>query len=479
MENTLSELFISLYGTEPQIRAIGAASGSARRYFRLSCGERSAIGVIGTSREENASFVNLARHFRSKGISVPEVYAVSPDMMCYLQEDLGDESLFDKVAAGRESGCYSPADEEILKQIVALLPVIQLKGAEGLDFSVCYPEAQFTMQQALFDLQYFKYCFLKPSGIEFRESLLERDFMAMAQDLLDDTCAFMYRDFQARNVMIKDGKPYFIDFQGGRRGPLQYDIVSFVWQARSRFPREIKQALVEAYLDSLSELIPLDREAFLSKMDVFVLFRTLQVLAAYGFRGNYQRKPHFLKSIPFAIDNLREILSSADFPEYPYLVSVLKDMLQRQESSSSTGIPEEKEGCLTVEVMSFSYKKGLPQDVSGNGGGYIFDCRSIHNPGRYEQYRNLTGMDKEVADFLEADGEVNEFLSNVYEILDRHIAKYIKRGFTHLQVAFGCTGGQHRSVYCAEKTAGMIAGKYGVRVILRHRERGVERLVQK
>ncbi|MGN1212118.1 MAG: phosphotransferase [Candidatus Cryptobacteroides sp.] len=479
MENTLPQMFVSLYGAEPQIRAIGAASGSARRYFRLTDGEHSAIGVIGTSREENASFISLARHFRSKGIPVPEIFAVSPDMMTYLQEDLGDESLFDKVSTGRDSGCYSPEEEDILKKTVSLLPLIQLKGAEGLDFSVCYPEAGFTVQQAMFDLQYFKYCFLKPSGIEFRESLLEHDFMVMAEDLQDDTPAFMYRDFQARNIMIRDGKPYFIDFQGGRRGPLQYDIVSFVWQARSRFPRKVKQDLVDAYLDSLSEIMPLDREAFLSKMDIFVLFRTLQVLAAYGFRGNYQRKSHFLKSIPFALDNLREILANSDFPRYPYLVSVLKDMLQRQETSSVSQVPEEQAGCLTVEVLSFSYKKGLPQDVSGNGGGYIFDCRSIHNPGRYEQYRNLTGMDREVVDFLETDGEVTDFLSNVYKIVGRHVDKYLKRGFTHLQVAFGCTGGQHRSVYCAEKTAEMIAGKYGVRVILRHRERGVERILKK
>lgn len=487
MEATLTDLFVSLYEKKPEVESLGASNGSARRYYRLKAEGISVIGAVGTNADENDSFIYLDRHFRTIGIPVPEVLAVSADGMCYLQEDLGDLSLFDAVSAGREAGCYSDDEKRLLINTIQWLPKMQLEGAQGLDFSKCFPESSFNEQLAMFDLQYFKYCFLKPSGAEYRETALEEDFRRLAFQLQDGVDAFMYRDFQARNVMIRDGQPYFIDFQGGRRGPLQYDLVSFVWQARSRFPRYMKDELVDAYLESLGKIIPVDKDAFLSKLSLFVLFRTLQVLAAYGFRGNYERKPHFLKSIPFALDNLREVLSENDFEDFPYLVSVLKSMLDVSAASNpkafaverikeENGQKEEKR--LEVEVLSFSYKKGLPEDGSGNGGGYVFDCRAIHNPGRYEEYKSLTGMDPEVCEFLEKDGEVLQFLSHIYPIIEHHVERYIKRGFTHLQISFGCTGGQHRSVYCAESVAKMVAEKYDVRVVLNHRERGVEKVLR-
>ena len=482
MEATLTDLFVSLYGIEPEVESLGASNGSARRYYRMKAEGISVIGAVGTDADENDSFIYLDRHFRSKGIPVPEVLAVSDDGMCYLQEDLGDLSLFDAVSVGREAGCYSDDEKRLLIETIQFLPKMQLEGAQGLDFSRCFPESSFNEQLAMFDLQYFKYCFLKPSGTEYRETALEEDFRRLASQLQDGVEAFMYRDFQARNVMVHDGKPYFIDFQGGRRGPLQYDLVSFVWQARSRFPRQMKEELVDAYLEALGKIVPVDRDAFLSKLSLFVLFRTLQVLAAYGFRGNYERKPHFLKSIPFALENLREVLSENDFKEFPYLVSVLKSMLEAYETKPQTverlKIKETETNRLEVEVLSFSYKKGLPEDRSGNGGGYVFDCRAIHNPGRYEEYKSLTGMDPEVREFLEKDGEVLEYLSHIYPIIEHHVERYIKRGFTHLQISFGCTGGQHRSVYCAESVAKMVAEKYDVRVVLNHRERGVGKILK-
>ena len=283
--------------------------------------------------------------------------------------------------------------------------------------------------------------------------------------MLDDPFStFMYRDFQSRNVMLKDGEPYFIDFQGGRKGPVFYDVASFLWQAKANFPATLRQELAETYLEALSAYQPVVRTAFMERLRHFVLFRTLQVLGAYGFRGYFERKTHFLQSVPYAVENLRVLLET-DFPAYPYLCQMLREM---------TGLPafayERNKQKLTVRVLSFSYKKGIPEDPSGNGGGYVFDCRSVHNPGRYEQYRSLTGRDEPVIRFLEDDGEITRFLEHVDGLVDAHVHRYLERGFTHLTVCFGCTGGQHRSVYSAEHVARHLHAKFGIRVELEHRE---------
>jgi hypothetical protein len=281
----------------------------------------------------------------------------------------------------------------------------------------------------------------------------------------------MYRDFQARNVMLHDGELWYIDFQGGRRGPLEYDLASFVWQARARYPEDLKRALVDAYLDALEKLMPVDREAFRGRLRTFVLFRTLQVLGAYGFRGRIEKRAHFLESIPYALENLRELLSEP-FGRYPYLSDVLGRLAQ-----DGPGLPQAADGLLHVHIYSFSYKKGIPEDLSGNGGGYVFDCRSVHNPGKYECFRTMTGLDKPVQDFLEEDGEIFTFLGHVFPLVDAHVERFVSRGFSHLQVSFGCTGGQHRSAYSAQKLAEHLAGRPGVRVHLHHRELGIEKVL--
>lgn len=438
------------------------SSGSSRRYFRLRNGACSVVGVYGADAEENRAFIGLSRHFRSKGLPVPEVYAVSDDGLSYLQEDLGDTSLFDAVSQGRERGNYSEAEAGLLRQAMEMLPRFQCTGAEGLDWSLCYPQEAFDARMVDFDLNYFKYCFLKATGIVFNERRLQDDFDRLRAKLLEDSDdSFLYRDFQARNVMIRDGKPWFIDFQGGRRGPVYYDVASFVWQARSRFPEELRRELIDSYLKALQEFREVDEKAFRERLRLFVLFRTLQVLGAYGFRGYFEKKPHFLSSIPYAMENLRSLLQTP-FADFPYLSDVLLRVL---------ALPQFRSGeALTVRVFSFSYKKGIPPDPSGNGGGYVFDCRSIHNPGRYERYRRLDGTDAEVIRFLEDDGEVQVFLDSVYRLVDAHAERFMERGFSHLQVSFGCTGGQHRSVYCAERLARHLARKYKVKVWLTHRE---------
>lgn len=446
------------------------SSGSNRRYFRITGDKTVLIGALGTSMDENKAFYTIAKHFKSKGLNVPEVYAHDDDFTCYIQEDLGDNILFGAIEKGRERGKYDDNEKSLLKQTIAALPSLQFEGADGLDFSICYPQPEFDERMISFDLNYFKYCFLKATGLEFSEIKLDDDFRRLSEVLMRSFSSnFLYRDFQARNVMLVDGKPYFIDFQGGRKGPIYYDVASFIWQAKANYSQELKEELIETYIQSLKKYMPVDEKYFLSQLRHFVLFRTLQVLGAYGFRGYFEKKPHFLQSVPYAMDNLKQLLKEP-FAEYPYLSSLLLELSQMEQYAATAGTKK-----LEVRVNSFAYKKGIPNDLSGNGGGYVFDCRGINNPGKYEHFFHFTGTDKEVIDFLEEDGGVIKFLDNVYSLADAHVQRYIERKFTNLMFSFGCTGGQHRSVYCAEHLAQYIAKNYNVKVILTHREQGIEK----
>ena len=461
----LFTLFRRHYGHDPlHVRPL-TGSASNRQYFRLSDDEVSCVGVIGVNPDENRAFIAMASHFRAEGIPVPEVYAAGEDGMTYIQEDLGDTALYGLL----DSECA----EGLLCRTVRLLPDIQFKGAAGFDFSQCHPVRSFGGRLVLFDLNYFKYCFLKPSGLEFDENRLQDDFERLADDLCSvrsDT--FMYRDFNARNVMVKDGTPYFIDFQGGMQGPLYYDVASFIWHARAGYTQELKMKLLDEYLDALSAYVSVEREQFVETLRLFVLFRTLQILGAYGFRGLVEQKAAFVVNIPEVLTSLTSQLE-IPFDAYPYLDSVLRRLVELPRF-----LRREKDRKLEVRVYSFSYKKGVPQDLSGNGGGYVFDCRSIHNPGRYEPYKKLTGRDEPVIGFLEEDGEITGFLEHVYGVVDPHVETFSSRGFTDLTVSFGCTGGQHRSVYCADHLARHLSEKYpDIRVRLIHREQKIEEIL--
>ena len=430
------------------------------------------MGVIGTDKEENSAFVYLAGHFKAQGINVPEVYGVSEDGMAYIQEDLGSVMLLDCYAKARQTGEGIDQAEALLCRTMAMLPKIQFEGARNLDFNVCHPQKEFGYRTVMFDLNYFKYCFLKATGLEFHEMLLQDDFERLCEDLCIDHKehdTFMYRDFQARNVMVRDGEPYFIDFQGGRRGPIYYDVASFIWHARAGYDDALKEKMLESYLDALSIYIKVDRSGYMQGLRLFRLFRYLQVLGAYGFRGWTEHKANFVTSIPAALNALAELIREP-FERYPYLMEVLRQMLDLPRFAPS----DAGKGGLEVTVYSFSFKNGVPYDPSGNGGGYVFDCRSIHNPGRYEPYKKLTGRDEPVIKFLEDDGEVFAFLDHVYGVVDPHVETYAGRGFTNLMVSFGCTGGQHRSVYCAEHLAAHLAAKYpDITVRLVHREQNI------
>ena len=446
------------------------SSGSNRRYFRLH-GPQTLIGVSGTSIEENRAFIYMANHFRQKGLPVPEVYAQSDDQSFYLQEDLGDTLLFDAIEKGRKSSVFDESEKTLLRQTITKLPEIQFVGSDGFDFSYCYPQEEFNQRSILWDLNYFKYCFLKATGMEFQENRLEDDFLKMSDVLLrNQSATFMYRDFQSRNVMIRDGHPWFIDFQGGRKGPVYYDVASFLWQAKAKYPEDLRQELLLDYIEALRKYMPVDEKYFLSQLRHFVLFRTLQVLGAYGFRGYFEKKPHFIQSVPFAIENLRQLLKQ-DYPEYPYLCGLLRELTELKQFSDDL-----QRRTLEVKIVSFAYKKGIPNDPTGNGGGFVFDCRAINNPGKYERYNHFTGLDEPVIRFLEEDGEITVFLEHVYDLVDASVKRYLDRGFTNLMVCFGCTGGQHRSVYSAQHLAEHLHQKFGVKVSLTHREQNIEQL---
>lgn len=488
MIKELTELYRLWSGTMPVIVEKMPGAGSNRVYVRLGKEKgQTVIGCAGTSREENHAFITLARHFKSKSLPVPEVLAVSDDELFYLQQDLGNTSLFDALSKGREAGGqYDEKEQNLLKQVMRLLPRIQFEGAEGLDFSVCYPQPEFDETNVMFDLNYFKYCFLKPSGVDFHELRLEYDFRQLAKDLTQEKgTTFLYRDFQARNIMLADGTDslFLIDFQGGRRGPIYYDLASFLWQASARYPDKLKKELLDVYYAEAQKYISLySREDFNNRLRLFVLFRLTQVLGAYGYRGYFERKPHFIKSIPPAIDSLKRLLEQ-DAPllkdAYPHMTDTLYQLTSHllphpSQHNSLTPHPSTLTSKLTVRIFSFSYKKGIPQDESGNGGGYVFDCRGTHNPGRYEEYKHLTGLDEAVIKFLEDDGEILRFLDHVYALADTHVQRYIDRGFTSLMFSFGCTGGQHRSVYSAQHLAEHIHKKFPqVEVHLCHREQNI------
>lgn len=508
----LTALYIQYKGEKPaEIEKIPGA-GSNRQYYRfIGKDGESVVGVIGTSRDENHAFIYLDRHFQLRQLPVPHILAVSEDEFCYLQTDLGHTSLFDAIRGGREAGGrYNQNEQQLLIKTIRALPNFQIRGARGLDWKNCYPQPEFDEESVLFDLNYFKYCFLKATGLDFHELKLEANFHMFAQDLTSETSdCFLYRDFQARNVMLdQEGNPYFIDFQGGRKGPFYYDLASFLWQASAKYSFKLRRTLTYEYYDALQQYVEVPSvRHFVNRLSLFVLFRLLQVLGAYGFRGYFERKKHFIDSIPPAIDNLRELLKMPQetFP-YPYLMNMLQRLTElpqfvqvekpvmtrsdgfkisdnnvyesHPQDGPATFSKYDDKGPLVLRIYSFSYRKGIPEDPSGNGGGYVFDCRSTHNPGRYEPYKKLTGLDEPVIRFLEDDGEILTFLESVYKLADHHVARYIQRGFTSLMFSFGCTGGQHRSVYSAQHLAEHLHDKFGVKVIVCHREQGIEQVFE-
>lgn len=443
-------------------------SGSYREYVRLISFHFDAIGTWNEDEKENLAFIEFSKVFYSAGINVPEIYGFDPAKRIYLQEDLGNTTLFDYLTRIRQDEGFNDEIVRQYKKVVSQLPDIQITAGKKIDFSFCYPRNAFDRQSMMWDLNYFKYYFLKLAKVPFDEQALEDDFSSFCDYLLTaESNFFMFRDFQSRNIMLYQNDPWFIDYQGGRRGALQYDLASLLYDSKADIPQPIREELMEVYLDHLEKIYPVDREQFRQFFYGYVLIRMMQAMGAYGFRGFYEKKEHFLKSIPFALENLEVVLGKVSMPVIlPELFKVLHSLSKSEVLRNIA--PKQAE--LTVSITSFSYKKGLPVDRSGNGGGYVFDCRAVRNPGRYEKYKALTGKDQAVIDFFAEDNDMDEFLEPVFKLVDRSVGKYLDRKFTHLSVCFGCTGGQHRSVYSAERLSEHLKNKFPVRIVLIHRE---------
>ncbi len=467
--DVLNKLFEKHFGEPAEFsRALrGQLGASERKLFRLSRGEQTAIGVLYDSREENKAFVEFSRHFRRHGLPVPEIYAEDLKRGAYLEEDLGDLTLYELLAANRRGADVAPEVVEAYRKVVAVLPRFQVEAERDLNYKVCYPRARFDRQSITWDLNYFKYYFLRLSGTPFNEQRLENDFRRLTAFLLKaDSEYFLYRDFQSRNIMLRSGEPYFLDYQGGRRGALQYDIASVLFDAKADLPPELRQHLLDAYLQELGKFVALDRDEFLRYYYAFVYVRIMQALGAYGFRGLYERKTHFLQSVPYALANVQWLLNNVELPiKLPELMKALRWMVS-SDTLQSVKEPER----LTVRVSSFSFHRGVPQDNSGHGGGFVFDARGLPNPGREERFKTLTGRDAPVIEYLDGYDSVHQYLAHAVALVDGSLDNYQQRGFKHLSVAFGCTGGQHRSVYLAEALAKHLCEREGIDVVLRHRE---------
>lgn len=439
-------------------------SGSQRLYLRVFYKQKKVMAAFSENTTENRAFLTYLKHFSEKTLPVPKLYAVDKEMQAYLMEDLGDVSLFSLIP---EEG-VQPDNVHLIslyKKALTGLVRFQTDGHHKLDYSVAFPRKAFDEKAIRWDLNYFKYYFLHVSGIQYDENQLEKGFDKLVDLLLQvDDNFFMYRDFQARNIMIVDDEPRFIDFQGGRQGPPHYDVVSLLYQARAHIHPLVREALLKHYLDELMLVRPVEPAAFRDQLEYFKLVRTLQVLGAYGFRGFIEQKAHFLKSVPFALNTLRDILSARKLPKaLNPLTEILRDLVYQY-----TEKPK-KTGNLTVSVSSFSYlKAGVPADATGNGGGFVFDCRGLPNPGRHAEFIHLTGQDRPVIHFLQERNEVSRFIENIFRVVSQTIDNYIEREFEHLMINFGCTGGQHRSVYCAEKLAEKLKTRYDIKIQVRH-----------
>ena len=468
MNEHLIELFRKWSGDLPFKITPLPESGSHRKYYRISSRDKTAIGVINSDYKENLAYIEFSKHFLKLGLNVPNIYSVDLVNGVYLIEDLGDSTLFSVLTHKKNNEEFPESIIPLYKKVLELLPDFQIKATKSFPFNYCYPRSEFDEQSMRWDLSYFKYYFLKLAQIDFDEQALEDDFTRFIEFLLAENHEyFLYRDFQSRNIMIKSDEVYFIDFQGGRKGALQYDVASLLYDAKAAMPENKREELLDFYIKNIKKYIEVDEISFRSHYYGYVLIRMMQAMGAYGFRGFYEKKAHFLASIPYALQNMKEVLKKIDIPiDLPTLIPVL-NQLTESEKLMEIGQIRKK---LTISINSFSYKRGIPIDESGHGGGFAFDCRALDNPGRYEEYKNHTGKDLKVIEFLRKNEEVQKFIENVKNLIEISIENYLKRDFGHLMINFGCTGGQHRSVFMAEYFAEYLKNKYNVRIMIRHRE---------
>ncbi|MCF6365819.1 MAG: phosphotransferase [Bacteroidales bacterium] len=463
----IKDLFNNTFNELPTSVKKLPISGSSRLYYRIKSKERSVIATYNTDKKENIAFINMSEVFLKNGINVPKIYAKELNNHIYLQEDLGDVSLFDFSQKLRKGDIFPEEVINLYKKSIKQLTELQINGSKNLDFSICYPRAAFDKQSIMWDLNYFKYNFLKFSDVKFDEQLLEDDFNKLTEYLLTgDTSFFLYRDFKSLNIMIKDNDVYFIDYQGGRKGALQYDIASMLYEAKADIPKGVKTELLNYYIDCVEKLIKIDRKKFKELYRAYILIRILQAMGTYGYRGLFEKKQHYIDSIPPRLKSLKKIIKTVEIlNNLPELKRVLTELTVSEKLNNI-----KQNDKLKVTVKSFSYKRGIPYDNTGNGGGHVFDCRFIDNPGRIEKYKKLCGKDKKLVDFLENLQETHNFFKAVKQIVSASVKNYQSRSFKNLAINFGCTGGQHRSVYFAEKTALFLKENFNINVEIIHTE---------
>lgn len=474
IKSELSVLFEKWANEKPKECTLMPESGSNRKYFILSSDSKKAVGAYNPDKRENIAFLTLSEHFNKFNLNVPKIYNHELDKNIYLQQYLGENTLYSFITSKKDNNRFDDEVVSLYKDVISELPKFQINAGKNIDYKICYPREAFDKQSMMWDLNYFKYYFLRLAGIQFDEQLLENDFETFTNYLLKADCNyFLYRDFQSRNIMISDNKPYFIDYQGGRKGALQYDIASLLYDAKADIPEDIRNMLLEHYINVAEKIIKIDRNEFKGYYQGYSLIRIMQAMGAYGFRGFYEKKSHFLQSIPFAVSNINNIIKNLNIPvKIPTLLDVLNKIIL----SESLKAVSNQDSALSISINSFSYKRAIPYDESGNGGGFVFDCRAINNPGIHEEFRNITGKSKQVIDMLDNEPEMASFLKNVFALIDQSVNKYQKRGFSNLMISFGCTGGQHRSVYSAEKLAQHLKEKYNVKINVRHRELEINKL---
>jgi aminoglycoside/choline kinase family phosphotransferase len=467
----LSGLFEKYAGTKPENIIKLPPSGSYREYYRIYSKNKTFIGAYNNDTAENTAFLSFTKHFYSKNIPVPEVLAENREQNIYLLQDLGDTTLLNYIQNLNYPNEVKPEVINIYKKAIDELPKFQVMGNEGLNYSLCYPRSAFDRQSMLWDLNYFKYYLLKLAKVPFNEQLLENDFEVFIDFLLSADCNyFLYRDFQSRNVMISGEQTYFIDYQGGRKGALHYDIASILFEAKTNLPPNLRDELLDHYIESLNKYLPIPKQKFMEHFYGYVYIRLMQAMGAYGFRGLYEKKELFLQSIPLALNHLEWLLENATLPvSLPELTKVWQYLTDSEYIRHLA----KKHTSLTISINSFSYRRSIPYDNSANGGGFVFDCRAIHNPGRYDEYKSYTGKDERVKEFFRNETDMRDFLEHVFALVDRSVRKYLDRGFTNLMVNFGCTGGQHRSVYAAEMLHQYLLNNFKNKDIIiqvRHRE---------
>lgn len=464
----IGRLFLSIQDSKPDRIEKLPQSGSDRIYFRIYAGAKTFIATYNRNQRETQTFIYFSRHFSNAGLAVPVILGVNDDDTIYIQEDLGTESLLNKL----EQYGHGDYVYKLFQKSLAELARVQILGHKGLNYDWCLTAKEFGKQAIMSDLLYFKYYFLDTLQLAYDKQAMLDDFDALSTYLtLTENKYFMFRDFQSRNIIVKDDAVSFIDYQGGMNGALQYDVASALWQAKAELSEEWKDSLIEYYMDQVDQLLdqPVDRVSFLNQYNGYVLIRLLQVMGAYGFRGLFERKAHFLASIPLALRNLQFFIDHKTVgvatPEFDWVLRLVvsEQMIHRFEPAQAND-----DTLLVIEINSFSYKRGIPADPTENGGGFVFDMRGILNPGRFDDYKTLTGKDKPVQDFLEQRTKMNEYLNSVWGLADITVEDYLKRDFHHLVINFGCTGGQHRSVYAAEQTARHLRNKYKVKVVLTH-----------